>query len=65
MPDLITQPGHLGSELHRNASAVTASIGTPIFCMPVHSFPSFSHLPEVAGTEQAHSFTMPGTWERD
>lgn len=60
MLDFITQPGHLGWEIHRNVSAPTAGI--------LHAC-SFLHillsLPEAAGTKQAHSFTMPGTWEWD
>lgn len=52
-------------KLHRTVSATTIGTVTPDFCKPVLSLPSFSHLPEAAGTKEAHSLTILYTWEWD
>lgn len=65
MSDFITWPGHLGLKLHRTVSTTTTGTATPDFCKPVLSFPSFSHLPEAAGTKEAHSLIILYTWEWD
>lgn len=65
MSDFITWHGHLGLKLHRNVSTMTTGTVIPDFCKLVLSLPSFSHLPEAAGTEGAYSLTMLCTWEWD